>query len=137
MGLRFYPGGIQGEELVVLRKIRAGQLHGGGFTGVGLGEIAPTLRVMELPFLFQDAAEVRAVHEKMDPVFEKTLHDAGYTLVGWAEVGFVYLYSKNAGGLHRRPEGAEGLALGGGSAGRGVPARRPGSRRCRSPSPTC
>jgi TRAP-type C4-dicarboxylate transport system substrate-binding protein len=94
VGLRFYPGGIQGEDLVVLRKIRAGQLHGGGFTGVGLGEIAPALRVMELPFLFQDAAEVRAVHEKLDPLFETTLHDAGYTLVGWAEVGFVYLYSK-------------------------------------------
>ena len=94
VGLRFYPGGIQGEDLVVLRKIRAGQLHGGGFTGVGLGEIAPSLRVMELPFLFQDPAEVHAVHEKLDPLFEKTLHDAGYTLVGWAEVGFVYLYSK-------------------------------------------
>lgn len=94
VGLRFYPGGIQGEDLVVLRKIRAGQLHGGGFTGVGLGEIAPSLRVMELPFLFQNAAEVHAVHEKLDPLFERTLHDAGYTLVGWAEVGFVYLYSK-------------------------------------------
>lgn len=94
VGLRFYPGGIQGEDLVVLRKIRAGQLHGGGFTGVGLGEIAPSLRVMELPFLFREQAEVHAVHEKLDPLFEKTLHDAGYTLVGWAEVGFVYLYSK-------------------------------------------
>ncbi len=94
VGLRFYPGGIQGEDLVVLRKIRAGQLHGGGFTGVGLGEIAPSLRVMELPFLFRDQAEVHAVHEKLDPLFERTLHDAGYTLVGWAEVGFVYLYSK-------------------------------------------
>ncbi len=94
VGLRFYPGGIQGEDLVVLRKIRAGQLHGGGFTGVGLGEIDPTLRVMEVPFLFQNPAEVRAVHEKLDPLFERRLHDAGYTLVGWAEVGFVYLYSK-------------------------------------------
>jgi len=94
VGLRLYPGGIQGEDLVVLRKIRAGQLHGGGFTGVGLGEIAPSLRVMELPFLFRDATEVQAVHEKLDPLFERTLHDAGYTLVGWAEVGFVYLYSK-------------------------------------------
>jgi len=37
VGLRFYPGGIQGDDPVVLRKIRTGQLHGGGFTGVGLG----------------------------------------------------------------------------------------------------
>jgi TRAP-type transport system periplasmic protein len=94
VGLRWYPGGIQGDELVVLRKIRSGQLQGGGMTGVGLGEIAPSLRVLELPFLFRDESEVRAVHTVMDPFFESKLHDAGYTLLGWAEVGFVYLYSK-------------------------------------------
>jgi TRAP-type C4-dicarboxylate transport system substrate-binding protein len=95
VGLRFYPGGIQGDEQVVLRKIRTGQLHGGGFTGVGLGEIAPSLRVMELPFLFRNDEEVRAVHAKMDPVFEEELRSKGFTLLGWAEVGLVYLYSKN------------------------------------------
>jgi TRAP-type transport system periplasmic protein len=94
VGLRFYPGGTMGEDLDVLRKIRVGQLHGGGFTGVGLGEIASALRVMELPFLFRNTDEVRAVHEKLDPLFEQKLHDAGFTLLGWAEVGFVYLYSK-------------------------------------------
>ena len=94
VGLKFYPGGIQGGEDVVLRKIRTGQLHGAGFTGVGLGEIAPSLRVMELPFLFQNEAEVKAVHAKMDPIFEQKLNEGGYTLLGWAEVGFIYLYSK-------------------------------------------
>jgi len=95
VGLKFYPGGIQGDEPVVLRKIRTGQLHGAGFTGVGLGEIAPSLRVMELPFLFQSNAEVAAVHAKLDPQFESTLSDKGYKVLGWADVGFVYLYSKD------------------------------------------
>jgi TRAP-type C4-dicarboxylate transport system substrate-binding protein len=95
VGLRFYPGGAQGDEQVVLRKIRTGQLHGGGFTGMGLGEIAPGLRVMELPFLFRNADEVRAVHARMDTFFEQQLRERGFTLLGWAEVGLVYLYSKN------------------------------------------
>jgi TRAP-type C4-dicarboxylate transport system substrate-binding protein len=94
VGLKFYPGGIQGDEPVVLRKIRTGQLHGAGFTGVGLGEITPSLRVMELPFLFRSHDEVVAVHEQLDPTFEASLQTAGFTLLGWAEVGFVYLYSK-------------------------------------------
>lgn len=94
VGLKFYPGGIQGDEPVVLRKIRTGQLHGAGFTGVGLGEIAPSLRVLELPFLFENASEVAALHDRMDPVFEAKLEEAGFTLLGWADVGFVYLYSK-------------------------------------------
>lgn len=93
-GLKFYPGGIQGDESVVLRKVRAGQLHGGGLTGVGLGEIAPELRVMEVPFLFRDLDEVRAVQKSMGPRFETILRDAGWELLGWADVGFVYLFAK-------------------------------------------
>ena len=30
--LKFYPGGIMGNEQTVLRKMRVGQLHGGAFT---------------------------------------------------------------------------------------------------------
>jgi TRAP-type transport system periplasmic protein len=94
VGFRWYPGGIQGDESIVLRKIRSGQLQGGGLTGVGLGQLDPSLRVLELPFLFRNEDEVHAVHEKVDPLLEKRMHDAGFTILGWADVGFVYLYSK-------------------------------------------
>lgn len=94
VGLKFYPGGIQGDDSHVLSKIRLGALHGGGFTGVGLGEIASALRVMEVPFLFHNDAEVRGVMQKMEPTFDQMLHDAGWELLGWSDVGFVYLFSK-------------------------------------------
>ena len=42
VGFKFYAGGVQGDERLVLRKMRTGQLHGGGFTGNGLGVIAPS-----------------------------------------------------------------------------------------------
>jgi TRAP-type C4-dicarboxylate transport system substrate-binding protein len=92
--LRFYPGGIQGDEGVVLRKMMTGQLHGAGLTGVGLGELAPELRVLELPLLFSTQEEVQTVHEKLDPEFERILARKGFTLLGWSEVGFIYLFSK-------------------------------------------
>jgi TRAP-type C4-dicarboxylate transport system substrate-binding protein len=92
--LRFYPGGIQGDEGVVLRKMMTGQLHGAGLTGVGLGEVSPELRVLELPLMFRSQEEVRRVHEKLDAQFEKILAERGFTLLGWSEVGFVYLFSK-------------------------------------------
>jgi TRAP-type C4-dicarboxylate transport system substrate-binding protein len=93
VGFKFYPGGVQGDELVVLRKIRLGQLHGGGFSGQGLGEIASELRVIEVPFLFESGAEVDHVHEKLDPTFEKIVEEKGYVLLGWAEVGFIYVFT--------------------------------------------
>jgi TRAP-type C4-dicarboxylate transport system substrate-binding protein len=94
VGLKFYPGGVQGDDSVVLKKIRAGQLHGGGFTGVGLGEIAPGLRVLEVPFTLRSVEEVHAVRERMGPELEQMLSDAGFELLGWADVGFVYLFTK-------------------------------------------
>ena len=49
---KIYPGGTMGDEKDVIRKMRSGQLHSAGFTGNGLGEILPSIRVMEVPFLF-------------------------------------------------------------------------------------
>ncbi|MBD3237149.1 MAG: ABC transporter substrate-binding protein [Candidatus Eisenbacteria bacterium] len=93
VGFRFYPGGQHGSDLDVLRKMRTGQLHGAGLTGVGLGEIEPALRIMELPFLFRTADEVALAHEILDATFEERLRARGFELLGWAEIGFVYLFS--------------------------------------------
>ena len=88
-----YAGGVQGDEKDVLRKIRLGQLHGGGMTGVGLGLIAPSVRVLDAPFLFKNTAEVDGIHAAFDPELRKYFEDGGYVLLGWAEVGLVYLYT--------------------------------------------
>jgi TRAP-type C4-dicarboxylate transport system substrate-binding protein len=91
---RIYPGGVQGDEKDVVRKIRIGQLHSAGFTGVGLGEILPEVRILELPFLFLKEGEVDFAHEKIDPRLIKDFDKKGYVLLGWAEVGLVHLFSK-------------------------------------------
>jgi len=94
VGFRFYAGGVQGDERLVLRKMRNGQLQGGGFTGNGLGVVAPALRVLEVPFAFENTDEVDAVYAALGDELEGLLDDAGYALIGWAEVGFVHLFTK-------------------------------------------
>ena len=91
---RFYSGGVMGDELDVLRKMRINQLHGAGFSGQGLGEIVPEIRVLDLPYLFQDYVQVDYVHSQLYDLFEKKFIQKGYVLMGWAEVGFVNLFSK-------------------------------------------
>ncbi len=94
VGFKFYPGGVQGDERIVLRKMRAGQLQGGGLTGNGLGAIAPSLRVLETPFLLESEAEIDAVYAAVGPELERALESGGHHLLGWAEVGFVHLFTK-------------------------------------------
>ncbi|OFZ84294.1 MAG: hypothetical protein A3K03_02365 [Bdellovibrionales bacterium RIFOXYD1_FULL_44_7] len=91
---RYYPGGIAGDEPDVLRKMRAGQYHGAGFTGVGLGEILPELRIMELPFFFKNLAEIDYIKEKITPEFKNKFNGKGYVFLGWAEPGLVYLFAQ-------------------------------------------
>jgi TRAP-type C4-dicarboxylate transport system substrate-binding protein len=90
---RIYPGGVAGDEFVVLRKIRVGQLHSGGFTGVGLGEILPQVRILDAPYLFQSYAEVDYVTSELFDYFSQKFEDKGFILLGWAEVGFVYIFT--------------------------------------------
>jgi TRAP-type C4-dicarboxylate transport system substrate-binding protein len=93
VGFKFYPGGVQGDEEVVLRKIRNGQLHGGGFTGFGLGSVSKDFRAMEVPFMFHSIDEVDHVRGELDAFFKDMYEKKGFALLGWADVGFVYLFS--------------------------------------------
>lgn len=94
VGFKMYPGGIMGDEKTVLRKIRLGQLHSGGFTGVGMGEILPEVRIFDSPFFFRNYEEVDFITEKFSDRFAKAFEAKGYVLLGWAEVGFVYIFTQ-------------------------------------------
>jgi TRAP-type C4-dicarboxylate transport system substrate-binding protein len=91
---KIYPGGVQGDEPDVLKKIRFGQLHGGAFTGYGIGHIFSPARALELPFLYNDIDEIDFVRERFMEEIEQGYRDNGYEMLGWMEVGFIYFFSK-------------------------------------------
>ncbi len=91
LGFKIYAGGIQGEDKDMMRKVRLGQLQSVGVTGVGIGEISSRLRILDAPFLFKNYDEVDHLHQVMDQEFDKEFTDNGFVLLGWAEVGFVYV----------------------------------------------
>ena len=88
-----YSGGVSGDEKDVIRKMKLGMLHSAGFTGNGLGEILPETRVLELPFLFRSSEEVDYVVGKLNDYFRKAFEEKGYILLGWADVGFVHIFT--------------------------------------------
>jgi TRAP-type C4-dicarboxylate transport system substrate-binding protein len=90
---RFYPGGILGDEMDMLRKLKIGQIQGVALTSAGLSALFKEMDILQVPFLFQTYEEVDGVLKKMDSFFRKGLDDNGYVLLGWSEAGFVYLMS--------------------------------------------
>lgn len=93
VGFRIYPSGVMGDDQAMLRKMRAGQLHGGGFTMTGIANTVPDFRVMALPFLFKTYEEVDAVTKGLYPDFKEAFSKKGYELLATNEVGFIYTMS--------------------------------------------
>ncbi|OGQ47992.1 MAG: hypothetical protein A3I09_01435 [Deltaproteobacteria bacterium RIFCSPLOWO2_02_FULL_47_10] len=91
--LTIYAGGVAGDEKDVIRKMQIGQLHAAGFTGVGLGTIYPAVRIFELPLFFKSYEEVDYVTGKLQKQIEDGFLQKGYILLGWAEAGFVNIFS--------------------------------------------
>jgi TRAP-type C4-dicarboxylate transport system substrate-binding protein len=70
-----------------------GQLHSAGFTGVGLGEVLPEVRILDSPFLFRSAEEIDHISSSLFDFFAQKFEEKGFILLGWAEVGFVYVFT--------------------------------------------
>ena len=93
VAFRVYTGGIMGDDQAMYRKMRVGQLQGGGFTMTGIAQVVPDFRVMALPFLFTSYSEVDAVTAGLLPSFKKQFAEKGLELVAMTEVGFIYTMS--------------------------------------------
>jgi TRAP-type C4-dicarboxylate transport system substrate-binding protein len=89
----WYGGGVMGDEPEMVRKIKMGQLNGGGFTGYGLGIIEKSIRILELPGLFEDYDEFYYVWEKMQDDFKMRFRERGFELLAYFPIGKVYVFS--------------------------------------------
>ena len=94
VAFRFYPGGAMGDDWAVLRKIRAGQLHGGVVTTTVFNRIYSDVQLYNLPLVFRDLSEVDAVRAKLDSVLLAGMERNGFVAFGIAEVGMAYAMSQ-------------------------------------------
>ena len=92
--LKYFEGGQQGDERDFVRKIKLGQLDGAAVTAVGLSMIDESIRVLELPTMFQTVEELDYVADKLWPYFQKKFEKKGFRLQDRGEVGWIYFLSK-------------------------------------------
>lgn len=93
VNIRYYPGGVMGDDATVLRKVRLGQLQGGAFTSSGMTVVFPDAVIYGLPFMFREQSEIDAVRAKVDPSLERGMVEAGWQPLGITGIGFAYLMS--------------------------------------------
>jgi TRAP-type C4-dicarboxylate transport system substrate-binding protein len=96
IGFKIYAGGVMGDDRAMYRKMRVGQLNGGGFTMTGISEVVPDFRALGTPFMFNSYDEVDRVKEKLLPRFKKEFDKKGMVLMAMSEVGFIYTMSTNS-----------------------------------------
>lgn len=91
--VKFYPGGVMGNDAVVLRKMRLGQLQGGVLTSSELSLVYPDATAYSLPFLLGSWEEVARVRASVDPLLAKGFEQRGIRMLGVSGLGFAYLMS--------------------------------------------
>ncbi len=93
--LKFYPGGVMGNDKSVMKKIRLGQLQGGALTGGSLAVTYPDMQIYSLPMIFDNYGEIDYVRPVLDPLLRKGMNKKGFTILGISEGGFAYLMSNS------------------------------------------
>jgi TRAP-type C4-dicarboxylate transport system substrate-binding protein len=89
--VKFYGGGVMGNEKSVLRKMRVGQLHGGVFTSGGLDEVYPDLQLYSLLLTFRNMDEVDYIRQRLDRTLLEGMEQHGLVSFGFAGGGFAQL----------------------------------------------
>jgi TRAP-type C4-dicarboxylate transport system substrate-binding protein len=92
--LKFYPGGVMGNDQSVHRKIKIGQLQGGAFTPGGLAQINTGIQALGLPMMFDTYPEIDYVRSRMSPVIKQEMEASGFVILGISDGGFVRILSR-------------------------------------------
>jgi TRAP-type C4-dicarboxylate transport system substrate-binding protein len=92
--IKWYLGGVAGDELATLERLRAGQLDGS--TGTELCQrLAPTLRAVSLFGLFRDHDEEAYVLNRVRKRIDEEMHKSGFVDLGVTGFGSMIIFSRH------------------------------------------
>src|SRR5437879_1625815 len=92
--LKFYMGGIAGDELDMMARLRRGQLDGILSGGMACETVAPSMRVGRIPGVFQSWPETSYVLGRLRPILDEEAQRNGFRYLGEAIVGPSIVFSR-------------------------------------------
>jgi TRAP-type C4-dicarboxylate transport system substrate-binding protein len=94
LAVRFYMGGIAGDEVEVGRRMLRGQVDATASAGMLCQAVMPSFRVLRMLGLFADRAEVDYAIGRLSPRLAEEAAKAGYVYLGAASMGRTVVFSK-------------------------------------------
>ena len=91
--VKYYGGGVMGNDQKVLSRIRLRSLQGGAFTPSALVSQYSDLNLYGLPMVFDSEEEAAYVRNRLDERLSQGLEEAGWVNFGFAAGGFANLMS--------------------------------------------
>jgi TRAP-type C4-dicarboxylate transport system substrate-binding protein len=106
--LKIFPGGIQGNEGDMVRKMRVGQLQASALSIIGMRDICSAPQALGAPGLITTDEELAYVYEKLAPTWEEAFAKKGFVVLIWGDTGWAYVFSAREG---RTPKDLKGLKM--------------------------
>ena len=91
--IKYYGGGVKGDDTKVLGQIRIRQLQGGAFTPSALAAQYSDLNLYGMPLIFNSEEEAAFVRSRMDARLSAGLEEKGFVNFGFATSGFANIMS--------------------------------------------
>ena len=106
--IQIFAGGVLGDELEMVRKVRQGQLQAVALSSVGLSRIDEGVAWLQIPMLLESYAELDYVRDRIAPVLEARIEAKGFKVLNWADGGWVRTFSKS---VARTPDDLKQMKL--------------------------
>jgi TRAP-type C4-dicarboxylate transport system substrate-binding protein len=91
--MKWYLGGVAGDELAALDRVKRGQLDGEA-GAIFCQKLAPTLRAARVPGLFDTREEFLYVMGRLKPTLDEEFRKSGFLNLGEAVFGIDVLFSR-------------------------------------------
>ena len=90
--LRIFPGGVAGDEPVVMKKMGINNYQAALISSHGLSTIDKSVRTFTVPRIVRTNDELAKAMDRMAPELEKRLQAKGYEVLFWADAGWVKFF---------------------------------------------
>jgi TRAP-type C4-dicarboxylate transport system substrate-binding protein len=94
LGIKYYWGGMAGDEDVVAERVKKQQLDGVVSGGMLCQHVSPSMEILALPGIFQNGEEVAYVMRQLLPSLQAEAINSGYALLGTVTIGPDVLFSR-------------------------------------------